>query len=656
MKTIHVDIETRAKIDIRTSGVTVYARHPQTSVLCVCYSEETEDEVHVWLPGDPVPEAFQGPFMLVAHNAAFERAIWTHKMLGVGFIEPVAYECTMIAAYQRNLPGSLEACAKALGCTHLKDKEGKAVMLRMTKFDYEEETRKRFLKQTERKTNPITVEEAERLAAEALEQDHKALIEYCKQDVRAEKDIHRIIKMKEPGLMELDHKINTRGIWVDIQTVNAIRKVIDVEAEEIESQLAEITDGEVTGAKQTAKLTIWLRQRGYRGENIRAEVVQEALKNPEGMTPEAIEVLNIRRKLSLGSLGKYKAIVNSYHSDTGRVYDLFQLRGAAQTGRYAGRRIQLQNLPRLEIKDYQIELLISLFRKGDRDSIRFLCGDVFYAAKQLLRPMFGCPAGLIVSDFAQIEARLVSWVAGDEETLASFEGDPYKDMAAKIYGKPVSEVNDAERFIGKTCVLGAGYGLGSRGFYNQLRMRGVSTTEEESEIAIRAYRAANPNTVRLWYALNDAFIDCIRSPGSCIHVNGMLSIESFAGDKVGVVINLPSGRRLYYHDCKLADGGEFGPRITFLGEGWERTETYGGKLLENIIQAIANDILNHALFTLDFYGYEVVAHVHDETVIQNVTEKDVDKINSIMETAPLWASDFPLKAETKFCPNGRYTK
>ena len=347
----------------------------------------------------------------------------------------------------------------------------------------------------------------------------------------------------------------------------------------------------------------------------------------------------------------------------GRLHDLIQFRGGSQTGRYAGRRVQVQNLPRLEISDDEVELLIYLFRKQDRDRIRFLFGDVFYAAKQLLRPMLGSPNGLIVSDFAQVEARVVAWVAGQLDTLESFTDenrDPYKEMASSIYAVSVDEVTDWQRFIGKMCVLGAGFGLGGRGFYNQLSQRGIEITEEEGQAAIDAYRAKNPKIVNFWYRVEDAMRYVIAHPGESQAVNELIEFESADQGELGVCVKLrlPSGRCLFYMSCRFVDDpdSDHKPRVVFRGSDWDDETTYGGKIVENLVQAIANDLLNHALLELDRAAYEIVMHVHDEAVVQNVSELDVGKINTIMESAPKWAVGFPLKAETKFCKINRYTK
>lgn len=669
MKTFHIDIETVSVVDVRKTGAVAYAMNAGTDILCVCYSADGEDEVHVWTPGMDVPDALKEPFHMVAHNVSFERAIWTHiAVKRYGFVMPASYECTMIAAFQRNFPGSLDYAAKALGVSDQKDKEGRKVMLKMTKHDYHEKLRAKYARQTRRKTKPIDEETAERLYQEEVEEDARQLIAYCQQDVRTEKAIHEYLKMKDVELFNLDAKINDRGIWCDIITVNAIQKCIEKELERLNKELEELTDGRISSGKQVGELTMWLRERGYPRESIDKSNIAEVLENPEGLDEKAIRALQIRKELSLGSVGKYKAMQQSYIPETGRVHNLIQFRGASQTGRYAGRRIQMQNLPRLNLSpdekeaDKRILELIDLFRRGRIETIRMMYGDVFYAAKQMIRPMFGSPRGLIVSDFAQIEARVVAWLAGEQDTLDAFANpnrDPYVEMASVIYGVPEDKVTKDQRHMGKTVVLGAGFQLGGVGLSHQ-----VDQTEEWCKDTIKKYRLKNPNIESFWWALDKAFCDIILGKVNSIELRFLkLRRQYWIGKdgkpKVGVTIELPSKRKLYYHNCRVGFTEDGFSRKFFTGENWTEEETYGGKLTENVVQAIANDLLNNALLELDKAGYSIVTHVHDEVVIENVSDVDVKPITSIMQRLPDWMKElppFPLEAETKFCYTNRYTK
>lgn len=433
---IHIDFETRSAVNLKVSGSERYAEDPSTSILCMAYKID-DGEILVWDPLlDPLPKCLTTPYNLIAHNASFELAIIEHKLLWLGAKRPSSVTCTMTAAMQRNLPAALSDVCKALGLPDQKSDTGRKLMLKMCKAGYEH-----------------TPEEL------------SDLIAYCVQDVKAECGLHNLISMLESELYALDRKINSRGILADTDLAEGILQVVEWEKSKLTIELQELTEGAVQTGNQVAALLAWLRTQSYPYYDLTADSVSRAIENrPVLLTNKGFRALQIRENYALGSIGKYKSILGSVCSD-GRVKGLFQMCGAAQTGRWAGRRVQFQNLPRLVYKDHEIELAVDAFKRHDTGMLKFLFGDVFTAAKQLIRPTFiATERSLIVSDFAAIECRVLAWLVGEEELLSEFRSPTpkvYEKMSAKIYNVPVELVTKPQRQIGKMAVLGC-FGAGTK--------------------------------------------------------------------------------------------------------------------------------------------------------------------------------------------------
>lgn len=639
--TIHVDFETRSALDLRNTGIHRYARHSSTSVLCLAFSLDSGNSVEVWRSGQAPPQALLEHVAageeLNAFNASFERHIWTEICVKrLGWSEVASWNCTMIMAGAAGLPLSLEKCAEFLELEIEKDKAGQAMMTRMSKLAN---------------------------AKHDSEDKWARLLEYCKTDVLVECAIHqRIAHMRsvkrvleyDQELVEVDRIINDRGVPVDVETCRAMVDVLAKEKEKLNDDLREKTGGRVSSGQAVAQLTSWLNEHGCPLVNTTKDAIAAAIKVTED--PEVREVLELRQAISQGSTAKIIKMMQGIDADQ-RMRGLFQIFGASQTGRWAGRRVQLQNLPRLTTSDTMIDMAAMAFRNLDLDALRSIFGDCITAAKQMLRPLICSDRGLVVADYAQIELRVAAWLAGETRLLKIFadDADAYIGMAGKIFGKSPKDVSKSERFVGKVAMLGCQYQMGAVKFATTLENFGVPGTFEEleglAELSVPAFRELHPNIKRLWWSLGDAAIQAFRD-GRKMQVGKLRFVR--IPDTDTLLMILPSGRVLHYWYVKLEES-KYGPALTHKTIRMNkicRAGLYGGRWLENACQAISRDILAHAVLKLHAVGQEVIGHVHDEILVEG---GDRDLVEKCMTTdLPDWARGLPVKVEAFNCD--RYTK
>lgn len=637
---IDVDVETRSKADLLKVGAWKYSKHETTDVWCVCWWHDgmANDSVEVWTPGNPVPDVFRGPYTLAAHNYQFERSIFLNILVPrYGFAEPFDYRCSMAAALRFNLPPSLENVAKSLKLENRKDKGGHALMRKMANAS---------------RYDPATPA-PKSLTPETHAENLDRLIAYCKMDVLVERDASFAISDRfgavDKAMFELDAKINNRGVLIDVQTARAVDREVKKEVKRLHEKAPEITDGAVAKASQLKPMLEWLKVQGFNADDLQAETVESWQLHSPNLTEPGQRLLELRRKTSLGSVAKFSVMATAVDDDN-RLRGLYQLYGASQTGRWGGRLVQPQNLPRMSITDDEVEMLVTAYREGDSDTIRMLYGDCIAPAKQLIRPMFTSDEGLIVSDLAQIECRTLAWLAGCDSLLnlfASSDRDPYSEMAAKIYSKPASEFGKGTdgRQLGKVVILGCGYGMGANAFKATFGS-GFNLSDDMANSIIRTYRDEFPEICRFWYQLEDAFRTVMSSNLFNRRQVGRITVMK-EGD--AIVVTLPSGRTLYYHDARVNSDN----RLMFHAATGLK-ETYSGKIAENVTQAVARDVLAEAMLRLDAAGYAIVGHVHDEVIIETGNELDVSNVTQIMSSVPAWAKGLPLESETAF--GKRYTK
>ena len=628
---VHIDIETKSEADLKKTGVHKYADHPSTDVWCVCYRVEsagTENEINVWVPGEPVPTIFLGTiaFVGIAHNASFER-VFFEKVLGpkYGFCGPHKWICTMAMAAHSCLPLGLDSVAAALGLQTRKDNEGSMLMRQMCDL-----TKKR----------------------QPGFDDLDRLVEYCKQDVRVEFELFKLLDITEheQAVYEADQRINDRGVSIDCDTVEAIVQSIDREMQLLGDEFKAVTYGRVDSPSQVILFKSWLHLNGVVASDLTAETVDRLLD--ESMLPEPKRALEIRQLMSQASLKKYPAMLESLSED-GRARGLFLYCGAMAAGRWTSRRIQIQNLPRLSLKDDEVMAAVDLFQEGDAESMRLFIGDPLDVAKQMLRPMLYGVNGLVVGDWSSIELRVSAWLAGQADLLDELRNgdDVYKSMASVIYGVPLAEVTKDQRQIGKIAVLGCGYSMGWRAFYATLEKYRIIADEKLAERAVSAYRMKNSEIANFWSMLNTGAINAINS-GTVQRVGRYIRI-GFRDGRMSM--QLPSGRVLRYYDVRLDEDGLSCANFDLAKNGG-RKKLYGGLLFENACQGIARDILAATLLRAEEMDLCVVSHTHDEIAVEGTD--DVAKVRECMETLPEWASGLPIKAEVFSCAgaSGRYTK
>lgn len=642
-----VDIETYSSVDLIESGVYRYVEAPDFDVLLIGYSYDDEDEVHVIdtmsIDRDTDEElrrfceALTDPEILkIAYNANFERtclARWLSEPM-----PPEQWLCTMVKALTLGLPGSLASSGAALGLPEdkLKDPQGKALIQYFSK-----------------PCKPTRANGGRRRnLPEHDPEKWKLFIEYNRQDVVSETEIRkRLATYKTPedeqALWELDQRMNDRGVRLDRSMID---KIVDYDNERRKELLAEAQ--ELTGLKNPNSLTQlrgWVATQGYPMATLTKDAVAEALAR--GDAPIKVQrALEIRQALGKTSVSKYSAMQSAICEDD-RLRGILQFYGANRSGRWAGRLVQTHNLAKNSLPD--LGLARELAAAGDFATLETLFGETAFVFSELIRTAFipseGCR--FVVSDFSAIEARVIAWIAGEEWVLDAFRAgkDIYCETAAMMYHVPVEKhgVNSHLRAKGKVATLACGF-QGGVGAMKRMD-KGGAIPEEELQSIVDAWRAANPKIKKLWFLCETAAKTAITERRTVRLPRGI----AFSYINGHLFIKLPSGRKLCYWNTRLKmdprDGRE---HITYMGvnqetKAWGETETYGGKLVENIVQATARDCLAVAMMRVSALGYKIVMHVHDEMIV-DVPHEDTDAlvvINRCMAEPIDWAPGLPLRGD-----------
>lgn len=656
---IFLDFETRSEVDIKACGAWVYAEHPSTDVLCMAFAFDNAP-VDLWLPGEPIPFAPHkiDKAIFEAHNAFFERAIWANVMVkkyGWPAIHPDQWRCSAAKAAARALPRSLEGAGAALGCAIQKDSAGKAVMLKVSR------PRKATKNDSSLwNTDPV---------------DMMDLYEYCKTDVEAERAIHRSVRDLSPlelRVWQLDQKINERGVYLDKEAAEAALELIARQTDKLTTEAQLLTEGAIKTTGQRDKVLQWLKDQDTALEGYTKQHLTEALA---GVLPDKVRrLLEIRQQLGKTSTAKFQAMVNSVCSD-GRIRDTLMYHGAT-TGRWTGKLVQLQNIPRGTIKDP--ELAIEIIRSRDLEMLEMLYGNVMATIASCIRGMLiaGPGCDFVVADYAAIETRVLFWLAGEARGLQMYREneDLYVDMASAIYRKTPEQITKDEREMGKRAVLGCGYSMGGPKFKATCKtFANVEIDDQFALYVVQKYREKYAPVPRLWYAQENAAVEAVRYPNKivqCGKVSWLLeriylegrpnnggAPKTWAnfGNEV-LYCRLPSGRKLAYNspEVKIIDkpwGGE-GYQLSYMGidsktKQWTRQHSYGGMLVENITQAVARDLMAEAMLRVEDAGYPVVLSVHDELICEVPSTKNysIEEFRELMCTLPAWANGLPVKAE-----------
>lgn len=637
MKKISIDLETFSSSDLGKCGVYKYAESEDFEILLFAYSmDEKEVEVVDLAQGEEIPQEIINALRdetieKWAFNATFER-VCLSRFLGER-LKPQGWYCTMVWSAYLGLPSSLEKVGEALNLDKQKLSEGKS-LIRYFSMPC------KATKSNGMRTRNLPSHDIEKWNL------FKA---YNKRDVETEMEIHKKLSPFPVPLSEwknyhLDQEINDRGILIDVELVQrAIELDTRLRQENMERAI------KLTGLENPnspLQLKEWLNKKGLEIESLSKKDVESALETATG---EVKEVLEFRQELSKSSVRKYDAMKNVKGKDS-RARGLIQFYGANRTGRYSGRLIQVQNLRRNNLKD--LDLARFLVKEGNFEIVALLYDSPSDVLSQLIRTAFIAKKGnhFIVSDFSAIEARVLAWLAGEGWVLDAFKNgeDIYCSTASQMFGVPVEKhgINGELRQKGKVATLACGY-QGSVGALKAMGALEMGLTEDELQSIVDSWREANPNIVRLWWDMDTIIKRVIKTRAKERYGNLIVSYE-----KGLLFIELPSKRRLAYVKPKIGVNRFGGESITYeftgLGNKWERVESYGGKFVENIVQAIARDILAEAMRRLDYEGYEIVMHIHDEVVIE--CEKDeLTKVNHLMSEVPTWAKGLILDAEGFTC-------
>ena len=652
MKKIHIDFETRSDIDLKKQGLDVYASSPFTDILCMAFIDSA-GLMKIWKRGEPFPSSIDMDSEFYAQNASFEFAIWNQigvKKYGWPTLPVERLHCTLAMALTHALPGSLEKMAPALGIEKQKDMAGNRIMLQLSR------PRK-------------ILEDGSYVWWEPEDAPEKfeALYAYCIRDVEVEAEAELKMLPLTPTEREiylLDHRINQRGIQIDIPSVNLALDVIHEEKKRLDLEMMKITNGEIPSASSAKKITEYLQDHGVGMDGVTKGEVLEVLKTK--LPDDLRRILEIRQEGSKSSTAKLRAMLLRANKD-GRVRGVHQYHGAG-TGRWSGRGIQTQNLPRPNLKQKEIEGVIANLHKG-AEYIDFFYGAPTSAISDCIRSLITAAPGkdLMAVDFSSIEARVLAWLAGQESILEIFRthGKIYEAQAASIYSVPMSEVTKDQRQIGKVAILALGYQGGVGAFQSMAGNYGVVVSDERADEIKHAWRHANPKIVRYWYALEDAAKQAVLNPGRNFKAGhpGREVIYRVQGSFL--MCRLPSRRILYYPYPKIEIvSTKFGNResITYMSEDtttrkFSKQQFYGGLASENITQAVSRDILAEAMLRLERKCYEVVMHVHDEIVCE-VDESfgSVEDMITIVCELPTWANGLPLSVGDDSYRAKRYRK
>ena len=636
MKTISIDIETYSDQPLPKTGVYRYVESPLFEILLFSYSVDGGPVKVVDLAcGESIPQdilaALEDESVIKwAFNASFER-ICLSRYLGYptgNYIDPCSWRCSMIWAATMGLPLSLEGVGTVLGLEKQKLTEGKDLI-------------KYFCQPcAPTKTNGQRIRNLPAHAPDKWLNFKK----YNVRDVEVEMAIQdRLANYPVPESVwdeyHHDQEINDRGVALDMELVKQAIALDARSRSELTTAMKELTALENPNSVQQMKL--WLADNGLETDTLGKKAVAEMLKTA---SPEMRRVLTLRQQLAKSSVKKYQAMETAVCAD-GRARGMFQFYGANRTGRWAGRIIQMQNLPQNHLTN--LADARGLVRDGDFDAVEFFFDDVPDTLSQLIRTAFVPREGakLIVADFSAIEARVIAWLAGEEWRQKVFaEGkDIYCASASQMFDVPVEKhgINGHLRQKGKIAELALGYG-GSVGALKAMGALEMGLSEEELPPLVDAWRQANPMITKLWWDVDRAAMEAVRFK----HTNETHGI-TFSCRSGMLFITLPSGRQLAYVKPKIGTNKFGGDCITYEGVGgtkkWERLDSYGPKFVENIVQATARDILCYAMQTLRHCS--IVMHIHDEVVIEADPRMSLDAVCDQMGRTPPWAKGLQLRAD-----------
>lgn len=647
----HIDFEVFSPLPIRKTGAYRFLRHPDAEVLICAYELPGMSRPAVWLPRtQPVPAALlayaRGGGRVGAHNAAFERLAWRYILRrmhpSLPAIADSRWVCTAAMAAASGLPRALEKAAAALELDARKDTEGS-----------------KLIKVFCQPRKPTKKDPRTRILPEE-DPRFPAFVEYCRQDVVTEAALHAALPeltAREQKLFLMDFRMNDRGLPIDLPLVEQTYAVVRKLEAHIGEQVAALTGG--IKATQVAKMLELFQERGIDLENMRAETVRQMLKRDD-IDDDMRRLLELRVEAGRASTKKLAAMLACTDPDDHVVQGGFLWHGA-HTGRYAGRLVQPHNFIRGNLKEHERAAVFRLLTYGDADLFIRLYANPIDIISQCMRGFIKAPEGyeLAVADYTAIEARVLAWVAGEEHMLEAYRKgvDVYKLMAVRLWNlNSIEEVTSEQRRIAKNLVLGCGYQLGGAKFVDYAANAGVIITEEFAVKAVRVYRKGHPAIKASWKTVEQLCVEAIRTR---TRVKG-LRCEFFMREH-WLCIQLPSGREIRYPYARVTLTERYDKphwQISFRTEikgRFIRETTYGGKLIENIVQAIARDVMVEGLLNAERNDYPPIGTVHDEALtLREQGTSDIKELEKLICAIGPWAKGIPLASEGFVCE--RYRK
>lgn len=644
MSVLHLDLELASELNLRDVGVDVWSRHPSTTPILVGFALD-DDPVHSFDWNSEFVEpaelemrnAVERGASIHAWNAAFERLIWNNVLTrkpNYGGLPLEQFHCTMAAAANAGLPMALDAAAQAVGSPHMKDASGHRNMLRMAR------PRAHEADGTPRWWHRESVPHL------------NALRLYNMADVAAEREIYRRIprmSKREREIWLVDQRMNDRGLPVDKELLGAFGAITLNELIRLNKEIERVTHGQVESFSQHARLIAWLRHHGYPLTDLRKDTIAEFIGTPEfyDMDADGQKVLLLRAEAAKTSTAKLKSM-SAFSQADGRARHLVQYGGAVRTLRWAGRGPQIQNYPRpLKSVEKHIKVVIREVLAGmPEDGLRLLFGNPLDLVSSCLRPVFQAVPGhlFVVCDYHAIEAIVLAWLAGFQALLDVFR------RGEDVYIFTANQIGSDNRQLGKVLRLACGYGMGAGKFQDTAAGYKVILSALQSDEAVRGFRNTNKPIVSLWYSYERAARQAITYPDQGFHVGSVHFRMARRDGRVAgaLLIEKPSGGTLVYRDAKLEDG-----RITYMGvhqltRQWTKLDTYGGKLVENVTQSVARDLLADTMVLFDkMYPDALLTTVHDE-IVAMAPEPQAPSVfaalKTLMSTPPAWASGMPLSA------------
>lgn len=655
---LHIDFETRSVVDLKKYGLDLYSNHSSTEALMMAYAFG-DNYPKLWVKGHTLPERvkehIEAGRRVIGHNVAFEISIWNNIMtpkFGWPDLSVNQCDCTMARAYAMALPGALGKLAPALGIDVVKDSKGQALMMRMCK--------------------PRAMENGKPIWWETEEMMER-LGKYCIQDVIVESACDKILVPLSPAERAVwlhDFEINQRGVGVDINAIAKTQTLVTKVKKSLNADMKSVSKGVIKAATEAGKILTFCQGHGVDILNLKKRELEAWLERDD-LPYEVREILEIRSAGSKSSLSKLQTALDMSLVD-GRIRGMFQYHGAT-TGRFAARGVQLHNLPRpepeFEDPATQAAIIDHISGGGDETFIECFHGP-------FLRTIVSCIRGFLVpadgfefigADLANIEGRVLAWLAGEDWKIQAFcdfdagtGPDLYKLAAQRIYSVALDDVTKLQRLIGKVSELALGYQGSIGAFHSMAANYGIKFPDADAKIVVDNWREANAMIKKFWYAVEEAAIEAVRCPGLKTYAGAAGRQVCFRVAGSFLWLKLPSGRVLCYPFPEMnmvkTSWGSDKMSVTFMGvDGrvgsptkgkWCRQATYGGKLVENIVQAVARDILTASWPRLEAAGYPIVLHIHDE----NVSEVedgfgDVKEYEDLMSVLPPWATGLPISAE-----------